>query len=212
MGRITTKGTASRWVDYDGMTVTIEFEAREKRTKESLRKVMEESEGFLKELSSEGIDISLIEAGRSQVTKGRYSDEEYVEAKRAISMRTVYNLHLTDVVMKMVEQNAYEANINIKPEILDKEIVHKELMQEAVKDARKKADMMAEAAGTTVIGIKRIGEKSNEPYMLRDSRTQYLEVPQFLRSTASDPSLFSQLKTETSLEEESIYIEWILED
>lgn len=127
-------------------------------------------------------------------------------------MRTVYNLHLTDVVMKMVEQNAYDANINIKPEILDKEIVHKELMQEAVKDARKKADMMAEAAGTKVIGIKRIGEKSNEPYMLRDSRTQYLEVPQFLRSTASDPSLFSQLKTETSLEEESIYIEWILED
>lgn len=57
MGQIEVKSDASRTVDYDLMTITMRFSARDEVLTEASRKVMQECEEFLGILKKCGADI-----------------------------------------------------------------------------------------------------------------------------------------------------------
>lgn len=220
MGKMMTKGVAKRVVEYDAMTINVLFEAREGQTKDAVRKVLEESEEFLKIIKDAGVDMELVEAGRDEVEKGRYSNEKYVEAIRWITIRTAYDTVLSDFIMRLSENRSYSLSLDIRPEITDAADIHKELLLEAVKDARETADMIAETAGVRIKGIKKINVGGDIPYrnmLMEKTDSGKYDIPMFLETglgagETAKPRLFTKLKSATSSEEETVYVQWIIED
>lgn len=220
MGKMMTKGVAKRVVEYDAMTINVLFEARERQTKDAVRKVLEESEEFLKIIKDAGVDMELVEAGRDEVEKGRYSNEKYVEAIRWITIRTAYDTVLSDFIMRLSENRSYSLSLDIRPEITDAADIHKELLLEAVKDARETADMIAETAGVRIKGIKKINVGGDIPYrnmLMEKTDSRKYDIPMFLEAglgagETAKPRLFTELKSATSSEEETVYVQWIIED
>ena len=92
MGKIITRGTAVREVQYDKVLITLEFMAREAESRRAIKKVTEESEAFLKELENAGMDLSEIEAGANSVKKNNWNDDHTVDVTRGFSFDLDYDL------------------------------------------------------------------------------------------------------------------------
>ena len=176
MGKIITKGYASREVEYDHMEITMKFHVREYDTKTAIRKITEECEAFLKKMKDSGVDVSKIKAGSNSVEKDSYGEKRFVEAQRALTMEIPYDLNILDSIMKMTEADSLSADIDIDYSYSSEEETRNQLLKEATANARKKADLMAAATGTKVAGVERIKvERNNDDRRTQDERRAILE-------------------------------------
>ena len=215
MGKIVTKGYASRKRTVDQTTINIDFYASEKQTKDAIKKVTEQCDAFLKIMETNGIDISKLIAGGTEVRRSTFADEREITAHRKIEIRAEYDLTLVDLVMKTVEQESFSANIDVEHDASYIAGLREELIVEATKEARKKADLLAEATGTRVVGVERIKFEPYDDYIFYDDEVALKEVTRyktFNKCARIDNSLYSTLCAEEREDEAEVYVEWILED
>lgn len=211
---IRTKGTASREVEYDLMDIYISFESQGTKSREVIRKVTEECEGFLAELKKLGLDISSIKAGENHVWRDTNNERDFV-AKRKIEWHSKLDVKMVDVIMKLSQKGSYSAQVTINPKYSEEAELHKELKKEAAIDAKLSADQLAEALGKKIEGPSKINASGDYDYMNDD---EYMPNDRcggtvngiLLRDTGA--SLFSELRNPTVVMRESIVIEWELTD
>ena len=218
MGTIRTTGKALREVEYDKMTITMTFNTRDRRSKDAIRKVIEECELFLGELKKIGVDTSMIRGGRNNVSRNNsnYTTDKGTDAVRTIRWDSDYDLKVIDAVMQLSEKGSYDIDISIDPRYSKKSELIKELMKEAVLDAKVVADLLAESLGTKVKGPAKINASgdydyiTNEEYM-EDRRSGTVNGIDILGYEGFG-SFYSTLKNPTTTHTEEITIEWELED
>ena len=216
MGTIRTTGKALREVEYDKMTITMAFNTREKRSKDAIRKVVEECELFLAELKKLGVDISQMRGEENQVTRDEYTEDHEIHAVRTIRWDADYDLALIDAVMRLAEQGSYNVDISVEPRYSRKSELCKELMREAVIDAKTVADSLVEALGTKVKGPSKINASGDYDYItdeeyLEGALKDALACGKAPRNYSDFGGAFAELQKPTMIQTEEITIEWELE-
>ena len=124
---------------------------------------------------------------------------------------------MIDAVMRLTEKGSYDIDISIDPWYSKKSELIKELMREAVIDAKAVADLLAESLGTKVKCPAKINASgdydyiTNEEYM-EDRRSGTVNGIDILGCGTDFGGFYSELKNATTTYDEEITIEWELED
>ena len=212
MGTLYTNGFASRKVDYDVMTVIITFYSNEKLAQDAAKKVLEDSEIFLAKLKESGIDISDFRAGQNTVEEpDRYSEDKSVKAHRTITYECKYDLGFVDFIMSMISSLSLGASVSINPAYSKLPELHQELIKEVIKEARAKAELIADEMGLKITGVKNIKRNEHDDEVFETSDNQRNHTYAFGTALRKSDSLYETLKNQQIEEIETIYVEWIVE-
>ena len=208
MGTMKIIGKAERKYTCDRMTVSIQIVADEPTHDRAVQRCMSDSEALLKELSLNGFEISQIKLNNHSVSTRRYDNKPYIEAERSIEIETAFDMQLINYLTELVEKNHYNADIETDFSVSDLAGIHHQLIEEAFKDSRTKAEALAALMGQKITGIEKVevGDKYDDDYL---SNYVIREGEYTCRSKAS---LMSDKLSATDVEEsETVTVIWILE-
>ena len=214
MGKLITKGYASREVEYDRVEITFDFRAREQETKDALRRVREDSESFLGMLEEAGYDLSSIVAGENSVSKNQWRGEEpYVQVSKSFTIYSEYDLNFIEWVTQIIEQGSYSVDVDFDPYISFEKELHDELLKDAAQNAREKAELIANATGTTIKGIERIKVEKDEDMAFLDEKYDYIRMGRECARGLEDPGAkYTMLKVPSTTKSREIFIEWEMDN
>ena len=149
MGKIEVKGTASKTVEYDSMKIELNFHAREKTPADASEKVMRECEDFLKIIKERGFDISQMSLKQDLVEQNPYyrndEEEEFYKASRTLEFVSKFNMKMINDLRVFAQDRKSQMSFHVDFFLSNKETTRQKLLMEALIDAKKQAQMMAEA-------------------------------------------------------------------
>ena len=165
MGKLEVRGEASRTIDYDLMKIRLDFHAKEDTAKEASEKVMKECEEFLTVIKKGGADISGITLSDDSVSQyDDYINNSKVEkykARRVLKIDSKFNMKLINDIRAIINSSDWQVTSHVDFELSNEEEIREELFIEALKDAKKQAQVLAEAIDQKVIGL--ISADKNSP-------------------------------------------------
>ncbi len=165
MGKLEIKGSAERTMDYDLMKLSLDFHSREKTAAEASKNVMQECEEFLGILKKGGLDISEIALSRDSVNKEQYYDGnrgvECYMANRAIEITAKFDMKLINTIRAICNSAESQVSFRVNYALSNENDIKEELLREALKDAKRQAELMAEAVGLKVVGL--LSADKNDP-------------------------------------------------
>ena len=179
MGTMKIIGKAERKYTCDRMTISIHVIADEPTHDRAVQKCMNDSEALLKDLQSSGLELNQIKLNNHSVSTRHYDNKPYIQAERGIEIEA-----------------AFEAGI------------HRQLIEEAFKDSRKKAEIIAALMGQKIAGIEKVevGDRYDDDYLSDYQIGESEFVSRKKASLASD-----QLSATDTEESETVTVIWILE-
>ena len=209
MGYIETRGYAKREYECDIMRITISFHANDDDTYKISRNVMDECERFLKDAKKIGIKAEDINLADDTVLRRNNYDRESRDAERELSIRTTYDMKLINSIKTLLNDGKYNHSIMLNMEYSGKEKLHKELLFEAMADAKEKAEELAKGLGTKIIGIEYTQDNScyDDKY-LWENLLQCLSLGEDADDTYEESN---KLSAKASSESASITIKWNIE-
>ena len=156
MGKIEVRGSASRTVDYDRMSLKLEFHAKENTSKEASQRVVHECEEFLGVLKKGGVDISKISLSDDFVDRSAdyYRDgvkKEYYRANRVLEIESEFDLKMINNIRAIIINSDAQVSFQVDYVLSNEDEIRQELLTEALKDAKRQAEVMAEAVGQKVV-------------------------------------------------------------
>ena len=157
MGELKIKGSAQRSVQNDRMVIRIEFLGKENTPSEISKKVLGECETYLGKLKEAGFDISQIALREDKVQENRWYGEEHnidYSASREIEIKTDYDMHVVNLLRKISDDLGLNCLFRFNYELSNEEEIRKQLQQEALRNAKAQAEMLAEAVGQKLAGLK----------------------------------------------------------
>ena len=162
MGKITTEGSASRRVTPDRMILTLCFFQRSAEVDRSIAGAHAQCEAFLAALQGAGFPLEQVRLQNDELGRG-YDENPSFVTNRTLELRTVTDLAFATWVYEQLRAQRYSAACNVRFELSDPESVRKELLAEAYRDAREKADLLAGLSGGAITGIDVIGGDADMP-------------------------------------------------
>lgn len=210
MGTMKIIGKAERKYTCDRMTVIIRVFADEPTHDRAVQRCMSDSEALLKELNMNGFDVSQIKLNNHSVSTRRYDNKPYIEAERSIEIETAFDMQLINYLTDLVEKNHYNTDVNINTgfSVSDLAGIHRQLIEEAFKDSRTKAEALAALMGQKIAGIEKVevSDRYDDDYL---SDCSVGEAEYVCRAKAS---LMSDKLSAADVEEsETVTVIWILE-
>ena len=162
MGKITTEGSASRRVSPDRMILTLCFFQRSAEVDRSIQSAHAQCEAFLAALQGAGFPLEQVRLQNDELGRG-YDENPSFLTNRTIELRTETDLAFATWVYEQIRTQRYSATCSVRFELSDPESVRKELLAEAYRDAREKADLLAGLSGGAITGIDTIGGDDDMP-------------------------------------------------
>lgn len=165
MGKLEVRGNASKTVDYDLMKIKLDFHAKEKTATEASQKVMRECEEFLKTLKKGGVDISHISLSKDSVDRSvdyhNDGEREYYKANRILEIESEFNMKMINNIRSITNSSNAQVGFHVDYELSNEDAIRQELLTEALKDAKRQAEVMAQAIDQKVVGL--ISADKNAP-------------------------------------------------
>ena len=159
MGELTVRGSASKRVDYDLMIIDLIFHSKENTAKEASQKVMHECEEFLKVLEKGGVDISEISLSKDSVETAMAYNNDYdrewecYKANRSLRIESEFDMKMINAIRSITNNSGAQVEFNVKYKLSNEEAISQELQFEALRNAKKQAEEMAQAIDQKVIGL-----------------------------------------------------------
>ena len=212
MGELKVRGSASKTGEYDIMKIELDFHAREQTAKEASEKVLRECEEFLEVLKNGGVDISSIYMSEDSVKRNvNYLDEaekEYYKANRILEIECKFNMEMINKIRSIINNSNAQVGFSIEYELSNEDAIRQDLLLEALKNAKRQAEVMAQAVDQRVVGLISADEnaqKKDTVYDDDDSNWQLRCIcEQEVASYDNSDELSSSKKTCT----ETIYTTW----
>ena len=158
MGELKIKGTAQRTVRYDRMVVCIEFTSNGDTPSQASKKVMEECENYLDRVKEKGFDIKKIalrnDSVRQQTRYNTNEQIEYFEASRKVEMRIAFDMRAVNTLRRLSDDLGMNCLFQTNYELSNAQKIREELQLEALRSAKAQAEILAEAVGQRVTGLK----------------------------------------------------------
>ena len=215
MGKIKIIGTASRDVPYDMMEVTIKFHSWDKSVTNAVNKTDTLCDDFLNVLLENNFDISKIHMGDIEINQKKVSNDSAgeplrlsVSTNKSIIIPTPFNMNCLNFLKDTVKDMGADANLSINYFYSNTSDIDNALIEEAIADSRKKAEIAAKAIGQHIIGISAATiNKSNNRYS-DDNESYDLCDPLAILSYDSPTN---NLSANTSKLTAIVEIDWIIE-
>lgn len=210
MGKIKVHGYAEQEINCDLVKLTITFRAKEKNSARAAMETLNLCDGFLTSLKKRGIKPEELHLEADSINQS-YMDrqETALKAVRKIQFTVPFQMDFLNSILEQIQKQAGNIEYSTEFCLSDPEKVHKQLLTKAVLDAKKKAEIVAEALGQKVIALK-----SAEP--LRNG--QLNQVLDYLTLECDEDDDFceeqhisSHLQAPVSKESEIVETIWIIE-
>ncbi len=171
MGEIKVTGNAERTVSCDVMKIRLSFYAKEKTTAEASERVMQECESFLAVLKKRGWDISRITLAEDEVREASpYGYDDVMpgqyQADRKLQIKTAYDAGRINELRSIANKMNYTVRFAVEYEVSNENAIRKELMEDALKNAKEEAETLAGAIGQRIAGL--ISAQKNRDYYSAD--------------------------------------------
>ena len=211
MGTLEVRGEASRTVDYDVMKLKLIFSEKDDTASEASRKVMRESEDFLGILEKTGFDISKILLADDSVDRTvdyrSNSEKEYYRADRVFEIDAKINIKMINDLRAIIHSSNAQVGFHVDFKQSNVDEIRQELQTEALKDAKRQAEVMAQAIDQQVVGL--ISADKNAPKAEHDCLGEVLCMS--LSSGEIDEEDYSnsdKLSASYETYTETIYTSW----
>lgn len=215
MGKIKIIGTAQRDVPYDMMQITIKFHSWDKSVTNAINKTDSLCDDFLNILLKNNFDISKIHMDDIDINQKKVSDDSAgeplrlsVSTSKSIIIPIPFNMNCLNFFKDTIKDMGADANLSVTYYHSNTSDIDNTLIEEAISDSRKKAEIAAAAMGQHIIGISEATiNKSNNRYS--DDNEDYELCDIF--ACLSNDSPTNQLTANTSKLSASVEIDWIIE-
>lgn len=205
MGNIKIKGRAKKEFKADVMRIGISVSADRETSALAINKGKKETENVLKLLLDLGINLSDVSMENDRVSKSsRYDDDKFYHFEKEISFVAAANLAVLEALSDGIVKNEINATYDETFYLSDIEDAKKAVLQEALLDAKKKAESIAETLNQRVVGIE--SAKCDE-YEEED----FEEKAHYLREMPTSATLATMLSPDTISVDKSIDVTWIIE-
>lgn len=208
MGKIVTKGSCEKEYEAEIMEITVTFSEEGSDTRFILEGVQEQCEQFLKELSAIGINPESVQFEDSGIQSAYKEDRR---AERSLTLRTKVNVKLCTYICSLLRKHSNEIRYRISYDVENKGEKSRELLQLAVEDSRRQADIIAAALGKTVSGVESVND---EEYRHRDCLYSmsacYEGNPEIPEAFASDTPLTDRASLPTVTMSEQVTVSWTI--
>jgi len=207
MGQIKIKGSAKREFKADAMEITISVSTKGETPALAVNKGKKETERVLQLLVDLGLDLSKVTMKKDKVSEpSRYDDEKFYHFEKEISFKTDANLITLEQLSSGIINEEINATYSEYFSLTDVEAAKKEVLQEALLDAKKKAEAIAETLGQKVVGIEcaKCDDYDDDDIIEPIAHKMCL-------AEGSGSSLASQLSPDTISIDKSIDVSWIIE-
>lgn len=158
---VTGRGEAS--AEPDIIVLRFGINAREDSYSGSIERLDERVESLRRDLETVGIDRKLLKTTNFHVREdSRYDRKKNKNvflgfvASHDLRLELPMDREVLNRVLGRVAESASEARLGISFDVSDKESLRRRAMREAVADARRSADVLAEAAGVSLGEISKI--------------------------------------------------------
>ena len=206
MGKLEITGTAKRDIEYDCVTMSVEFYLYKDSTTEALGEAMRQSEEFLKTLLNIGVSMENIHLGECKISQNNYSDRNTVSARREFEISFRFDMKFINVITDIINSNGYSVDLDCKYKHTDESKIHNELLEEALADSKHKAEIIAKAMGKKIVGIDSLRHNEsnyNPDYLCMEKECYCLGE--------SHSKLSDEIKAPISTEREEVEVVWIME-
>ncbi len=191
------------------MEITVYFHASDDHTYEISRNVMDECERFLKDAQRIGLKPEDINLAEDVVLRRNSYDKISRNAERELSIRTKYDMKLINAIKSILNEGKYAHSITVSMDYSGKEQLHKELLFEAMADAKEKAEELAKGLGTKIVGIEYAQDNSSyDNNVLWENLLQCLSLGEDTDDAYEESN---RLSAKASSESASITIKWNIE-
>lgn len=208
MAKLTVTGKSTRKVHCDTMELTLSFFGAGPTPARALEEVTRQSEAFLADLEKLGFDISKISLGENGVSKNAYREKAEFSARRELVFSTGFNMAFLNTLTDMVQEKHYSAEISTEFRYSDLPGLQRELLAEALKDSRRKAEGIAEATGEFLTGLHTM-EHMDSGMDRFGERERSLPPPGALPG-AKNPLLSDRLEAPTHEETVTVEAVWLM--
>ena len=159
MGKIKVNGSAERLYDPDMFVLSLEIRERGNSAAEATGCMREAVEDLLAELEKIGITAEYIRMEEDAVDERSrsYSGSEetyWYVSRRRLSIRTKPDMEIVNAVRRIIADEESDITMDIEYMVSDMEEIKKQLLKEAVADAKAKAQLISEAMDQNLVGIE----------------------------------------------------------
>lgn len=155
-GKVYVKGKAAGKYTCDMVAIKITFYSSSVSASKASEAVMIQCEKFLQRLEEAGIDITMIRLQDDSVDQPSYRDEDHVKATRTLKFDSDAHADINNFILKVIQEEHIDADISTDYYLSNEGEIRKQLRAEALKDSRENAELLADAAGKTIVGIDTI--------------------------------------------------------
>lgn len=201
MGKIKVRGYAERKVEVDECIYTITFSHTDVYESEAIRRVKENSEEFLGKLKEKNIDISKVHLSDDHILRGGSNKTCTRELKIVCDASAGTN----NFMLGIIKDNRIEASITTNYRYSKQEELHKELLKLAVQKSKEKANIIASASDSEVIGIDYM---TFDRYDDEDCYDEYMTDAKCNMSCSMDRSISDEISNKINYEHEEVFITW----
>ena len=158
MGKIKVNGNAERLYDPDMFVLTLTVSERGDSVSEASDYMREDVESLLAELEKLGISSEYIKLEEDTVEERRrtYSNEEEISyiSRRRLSISMVSDVEIVNAVRRIIADEKTDITMELEFKVSNIEDIRKQLLREAVEDAKSKALLIADAMDLKLVGIE----------------------------------------------------------
>lgn len=206
MGEITTTGYAKKNIKCDLVNFTFTFIADRQTVHEAVKAANDATERFLAIMEERGVSAEKFVIQDNSANQNYYDgDKPKYRAKHEISLLAEMSGKTCAAVYGLINEQKLNVLVEEEYSCSDIEEQHKQLLKSAIDNARAKADMAAEAAGSRVVGIKSIDLDPS------DNAALYMNEECVRCIAPSEPSRMEALGSPETEEEEHVKVVWLIE-
>lgn len=206
MGKFKIKGNAEKEFIADLMKVNIEISTLGETSASAIGKGKKESEKTLKLLSDLKVELSKVSMTSDKVLKPYHcNDDKFYHFEKNISFVTAANLTLLEALSDGIIQNEINATYNETFYLSNVEAANKAVIKEALLDAKKKAEALAQTLEKKVFGIE---SATCDDYEAKKSLTKSISLSD---SYIGSTSLATKLSPDVIRISKSIDTVWIID-
>ena len=159
MGKIKVNGNAEKLYDPDRFVLYLEIRERGDSAAEATGCMREAVEDLLAELEKIGITAEYIRMEEDAVEERSrsYSGSEEIYwyvSRRRLSIRTKPDMEIVNAVRRIIADEESDITMDLEYMVSNMEDLKKQLLKEAVADAKSKAQLIAEAMDLKLVGIE----------------------------------------------------------
>ena len=205
MGKIKINGSAKKEFKADIMKVDISISTAGETAASAINKGKKETEKLLQLLVDLGFELSKVSMENDHVSNpSRYDDDKCYHFEKEISFTSSANLALLESISDGIIRNEINATYDETFCLSNIESAKKSVLQDALLDSKKKAEIIAETLGQKVVGIE--SAKCDEYREDTENEIEYMCCEQ-----EHAGSLACLLSPDTISVDKSIDVTWIIE-